>query len=152
MPWTVGDVEEHMKGLSPSEKETWVEVANKALAACDGDDCDASAIRQANAVISKVREALTPDEEDFVEAASFKAILQRFMKSARTLAEHAFVSKGTKKRLAGLQDVLRTEHGKAAGEDEGDATEAAGDPFAGTVGLNEADFAETGELLEVTDG
>ena len=142
MPWTVGDVEEHMKGLSPSEKETWVEVANKALAACGaGADCDASAIKQANAVISKVREALTPDEEDFVEAASFKAILQRFMKSARTLAEHAFVSKGTKKRLAGLQDALRTEHGKAAGED--DATEAGSDP------AGEAEFTETGELLEV---
>ena len=137
-----------MKGLSPSEKETWVEVANKALAACGaGADCDASAIKQANAVIGKVREALTPDEEDFVEAASFKAILQRFMKSARTLAEHAFVSKGTKKRLAGLQDALRTEHGKAAGEDEGDATEATGDPSA-----DAEEFTETGELLEVTNG
>ena len=71
MPWTVGDVERHMKDLSAAEKETWVEVANKALAACEKagrSDCEASAIRQANAVIGKVREALTPEQEDFVEA------------------------------------------------------------------------------------
>ena len=71
MPWKVEDVESHMKGLSPSEKETWVEVANKALKTCQDagrKDCDASAIKQANAVLGKVREALTPDEAIFVEA------------------------------------------------------------------------------------
>ncbi|GAG39265.1 unnamed protein product, partial [marine sediment metagenome] len=139
MPWTVGDVDDHMKGLSASEKETWVEVANKALAACEKAgkaDCDASAIKQANAVLGKVREALTPDEEDFVEAASFKAILQRFMKAAGVLAGHPFISKGAKKRLSGLQDTLRTDHGKAAGEESDDTSEAGSDPSPG----GEAEF------------
>jgi len=146
MPWAVEDVEDHMKGLSPSEKETWVEVANKALAACDGDDCEAKAIKQANAVVGKVREAFTPDEEDFVEAASFKAILQRFMKSARVLGDHAFISKAVKKRLAGLQDALRADHGKATGEDGDNTSEATGDTSDGTE-----EFRETGELLEVAE-
>ena len=150
MPWRVEDVDDHMKGLSASEKETWVEVANKALAACEKAgraDCDASAIKQANAVLGKVREALTPDEEDFVEAASFEAILQRFMKAAGVLAEHPFISKGAKKRLSGLQDALKADHGAAAGETPTPATEAGGD----TSSAGEADFTETGELLEVTD-
>lgn len=56
MPWQISDVDEHKKGLSDKEKETWVKVANEALSACEekgGEDCDASAIRQANAVAGK---------------------------------------------------------------------------------------------------
>lgn len=62
MPWTVDDVESHMKGLSASKKETWVEVANKALANCEKDgrgDCEASAIKQANAVVGKLGESVS---------------------------------------------------------------------------------------------
>lgn len=147
MPWTVDDVNDHMKDLSPSEKKAWVEVANKALAACEKaerENCDASAIKQANAVIGKLREALSADEEVFVEAASFKVMLQRFMKAAGMLAEHAFISKGTRKRLSGLQDALRAEHDEAAGEASVSATEA-------TPG-GEEEFREEGVLLEVADG
>ena len=73
MPWTVEDVDRHMKELSASEKETWVEVANKALAACEKagrTDCDASAIKQANVVIGKLREVLTGEENAFAEQSS----------------------------------------------------------------------------------
>ena len=60
MPWTVEDVESHMKGLSASRKKTWVEVANKALAACAGeDDCEAKAIKQANAVVGRLGESVS---------------------------------------------------------------------------------------------
>jgi hypothetical protein len=58
MPWTKADVESHNKGLSDHEQATWVEVANKALATCQadgGDDCDAHAIRQANAAVRNVK-------------------------------------------------------------------------------------------------
>lgn len=54
MPWTVGDVERHKKGLSDAQKRRWVRVANDALRRCQargGSNCDASAIRQANAVV-----------------------------------------------------------------------------------------------------
>lgn len=57
MPWTVGDVEEHNKGLSATKKRQWVAVANSALKKCIDDGgtdatCAAGAIRQANAVVA----------------------------------------------------------------------------------------------------
>lgn len=56
MPWTVGDVDSHMKGLSDEQKQSWCDVANAALMSCekdDGGDCEASAIKQANAAMAK---------------------------------------------------------------------------------------------------
>lgn len=60
MPWTVAEVDAHMKGLTDKQKETWCKIANSALSKCEtdkGKDCDASAIRQANAVLGKMKEA-----------------------------------------------------------------------------------------------
>lgn len=62
MPWTVDDVEKHIKGLSDKQKEVWVKVANAARKRCLNSgkserECDASAIRQANAVAKNVKEA-----------------------------------------------------------------------------------------------
>ncbi len=59
MPWEIGDVEKHIKGLSDKAKKIWVSVANSALSRCmekDGKDCEASAIRQANSVAKKQME------------------------------------------------------------------------------------------------
>lgn len=55
MPWTVSDVDSHIKGLSPKKKQQWVAVANSVLAKT-GDD--ARAIRSANVA---VREAAIED-------------------------------------------------------------------------------------------
>lgn len=55
MPWTVRDVDRHKKGLSARKKRQWVDVANSVLRKCQregGSNCEASAIRQANAVVS----------------------------------------------------------------------------------------------------
>ena len=71
MPWTTKDVDKHMKGLSADEKGTWVKVANKALASCTKAghaDCDAAAIKQANVVLGKLREAMQEAEGAFLEA------------------------------------------------------------------------------------
>jgi hypothetical protein len=56
MPWTIDKVEEHIKGLTPSKKKQWVEIANSVLKKCisnGGTDktCAPSAIRQANGVV-----------------------------------------------------------------------------------------------------
>lgn len=56
MPWTKNDVDRFKSGLTDAQKEQWVEVANSALQSCldDGgsqDECEASAIRQANGVV-----------------------------------------------------------------------------------------------------
>ena len=59
MPWEIGDVEKHIKGLSDKAKKTWVSVANSALQRCQekgGEDCEGSAIRQANSVAKKQME------------------------------------------------------------------------------------------------
>lgn len=56
MPWTKSDVDRFNKGLSDKQKSQWVAVANSALKKCQddgGDNCDASAIRQANAAVKK---------------------------------------------------------------------------------------------------
>jgi len=56
MPWTKEDADKHNKGLSEKQKEQWAAVANDALKRCQekgGKDCEASAIRQANAAVSR---------------------------------------------------------------------------------------------------
>lgn len=56
MPFTIADVDKHIKGLGDKQKETWVRVANGALSSCQekgGTDCEGSAIRQANTVSQK---------------------------------------------------------------------------------------------------
>ena len=58
MPFTVGDVEGHIKGLDDSQKRVWVNVANSVLTRCvkaggTESSCDGSAIRQANAVAKR---------------------------------------------------------------------------------------------------
>lgn len=54
MPWSVEDVEKHKKGLSQTDKEKWVRVANSVLNRCKKQDnvgCEARAIRVANAQV-----------------------------------------------------------------------------------------------------
>jgi len=58
MPWTVKDVDEHKKGLTPSQKREWVRVANETLNDClkaGGSQkiCEGKAIRIANSKFSE---------------------------------------------------------------------------------------------------
>jgi len=58
MPWDVSDVDRHKKGLTDAQKKQWVAVANDVLQRCldeggSQSDCEASAIRQANAAVQK---------------------------------------------------------------------------------------------------
>jgi hypothetical protein len=55
MPWAIGDVDSHKKGLTEKQKKQWVEVANSVLSRCIADGgtdamCAPRAIRQANGV------------------------------------------------------------------------------------------------------
>lgn len=172
MPWDVGDVDRHMKDLTAKQKETWVEVANDALARClkEGrkvEDCEGSAIRQANAVIGKLkvgesdadtislkdrlRAAL--DEEDLVEAATFKTMVQGLLKSANGVATHKGVPAVVKTKIQELRTLLHKTWGDLAdatsdlgGGEEGKATaaasEAIGDPAESSV-----EFVEVGMLV-----
>jgi hypothetical protein len=73
MPFVIGDVDKHIKGLSDSRKEVWVRVANSALSSCQGKggtDCEGSAIRQANSVAQR---NLTEEEamKEFADRETF---------------------------------------------------------------------------------
>jgi len=68
MPWDIGDVEKHKKGLGDKQKEKWVATANSVRAKCieeggDEKECDARAIRIANGTVEEASmpEKLTPD-------------------------------------------------------------------------------------------
>lgn len=66
MPWSIEDVDKHMKDLTDKQKEVWVKVANGAFARCEEKgqgDCDARAIKQANGVAGKMGESF----EDWYE-------------------------------------------------------------------------------------
>lgn len=54
MPWNISDVDKHKKGLTKSQKEKWVKVANSVLEECQEmkqENCDAKAIRTANKAV-----------------------------------------------------------------------------------------------------
>jgi len=73
MPWTEGDVDKHIKGLSPEQKAVWVKVANHVLKDClarNGTDCEGKAIRIANSTAkSHIQgEALKAAEEILLQA------------------------------------------------------------------------------------
>lgn len=57
MPWTIDDVESHIKGLSKSQKRKWVDIANNVLRQCqaknNGQDCEALAIATANSKLKR---------------------------------------------------------------------------------------------------
>lgn len=60
MPWNVSDVERFNKGLTDSQKQRWVSIANAILKDCkkEGDsgsfdDCEAKAVVLANKMIKK---------------------------------------------------------------------------------------------------
>jgi uncharacterized protein len=63
-------VDSHKAGLSDKEKATWVSVANAALAKCEkegGVNCEASAIKQANAAVGSAKYDAECCDGDFCE-------------------------------------------------------------------------------------
>lgn len=60
MPWTSSDAKSHTgKADTPQKQKQWAKIANSALTSCmekGGEDCEASAIKQANGVIAKLSE------------------------------------------------------------------------------------------------
>lgn len=60
MPWTATTAHEHKKGMTDHQAEVWAKVANAALAKCQSDggqNCDVSAIRQADAAVNNMDSA-----------------------------------------------------------------------------------------------
>ena len=60
MPWSVGDVDKHKKGLDKTQKQKWVRIANNVLKDCmssrnDKGECEAQAIRVANSKVGTAK-------------------------------------------------------------------------------------------------
>ena len=119
MPWTKGDVDQHKKGLTDEEKEVWVEVANSALERCldeggSTDECDASAIRQANAVAGEIGESITLRDKmiealegtEIEEGATVKSMIQGLLRSASSVVKHPNVPKTVKAQIGNLRGLL----------------------------------------------
>jgi len=99
MPWTVSDVDSHIKGLSDKSKEQWVAVANSALAKCEkegGKECDVSAIKQANGVVAK--ESLQAKHADIIqESALHNADISKVVDlSSKALAGEGDINEAVK--------------------------------------------------------
>lgn len=92
MPWTAGDADRHIKGLTSAQKRVWARVANRALSACLSDggtqaDCEGRAIRQANSVAKSASESadwLADILEEFEEARSFEKTADMVRSALRT--------------------------------------------------------------------
>lgn len=66
MPWTVDDVERHIKGLTDKQKKQWIHIANSVLSQCETageSDCEGKAVRQANGAVSKDLTVFKKDRE-----------------------------------------------------------------------------------------
>ena len=72
MPWSTADVDRFRKGLADEDKEQWVAVANHTRLACleDGGtetECDAQAVKMANAAMAEVWLELAVPEPVWLE-------------------------------------------------------------------------------------
>lgn len=118
MPWTTADVDEHNKGLTDAQKETWVKVANDRLKACLDDEgeqetCEASAIKQANSAVSTKK----TDEERSLLRSLWESIRQLFephlerATSFANLYEQVAGALYSSNEMAWLHDLYRDDDG-----------------------------------------
>lgn len=126
MPWTVRDVDRHIRDLTDAQKRVWVSVANSRLAAClkgggKRETCEASAIRQANSVAKGVKESMPMEVR---EAATVKARLQALMRAADGLLADKDLSKAVRSDIVEIRAKLkrRWDEVKDAPEKEGVST------------------------------
>lgn len=126
MPWTSADAKKHTDLANTAAKQKrWAETANGVLADClagggKQEECEAKAIRIANA---SLKEASMLDFDEMLklyEAATFKAQLQGFMKMAAQMAGNKSVPKPIRARIAKLQKDLRQRWSDLVGDDVSD--------------------------------
>jgi hypothetical protein len=166
-----------MKDLSDKQKEVWIKVANDALARClkaggKTDVCEASAIKQANAVAGgleesretvslreKIQAAL--EETTVSESATFKSMVQAFLRSADGIAKHKSVPAKVKASIQNLRTLLHQTWGDieaagAVGTVEADKGVSGGggsieetvfDEVGGALLANSAQLVENGRMV-----
>lgn len=146
MPWTIKDVPQHVKGLTPHQAQVWVAAANNALAECEksgGSNCDATAIRIANAAAQKVKESGIP--EDILPAAQLLTVFDTLSEAGRVISN--VNEQRLRAAIAQLQAVLAQLIKEEQAEGDG-STPPAASPAAPT-GAKEALAAALGEGIAV---
>jgi hypothetical protein len=87
-PWTAEEAKAWVEGATDKQAEVGAQVANEALARCTeekGDDCEGSAIRQAKAVMGKLKESGPFGER--LASALIEAATKEAVHDSRDLAE-----------------------------------------------------------------
>lgn len=111
MPWTAKDADAHVKGLSAKQKRAWAQIANSALAQCQkegGSNCDATAIRQANAAAQRVGESDDPGAfAGLIEAQTVKHRARALLRDIEALLADKGLSDDETAPLAALRDRLK---------------------------------------------
>jgi hypothetical protein len=146
MPWDVGEVDQFKKGLTETQKRRWIEVANSALAAClkeGGEDCEASAIKQANAVIEEAaheHESLADKilEAVFDEKASFKATIKGFLAAAKALINTPGIPQKYASQIAALNDTISSSNWAKLSAEESAGHQSAKDANKGSRGRSQS--------------
>lgn len=114
MPWTVGQVEEHKKGLSDAQKAKWVRIANGTLASCmktgkKEAQCAASAIRVANSMVGhKTNEEVLNFNEELAILSDIKIRTEFLDKRLHLVAPVVMLVEGVHNGLLYLEEDLKT--------------------------------------------
>ena len=114
MPWKKGDVESHKKGLSDSQKDKWVRIANGALASCmkkgkKEEECAVSAIRMANSMVGhKANEETLNFNNDFLILADTKIRTEILDKRLHLVTSVVMLVEGVHNGLLYLEEDLKT--------------------------------------------
>lgn len=106
MPYTVADVDTHIKNLGPKAKRAWVAIANSALTKCvsaGGKEaaCAGKAIIQANGVAGKMKESATLEE-----AATLKSQAQSLLRQLKAILGRKDLAAGVHERVQATYDDL----------------------------------------------
>lgn len=186
MPWTAADAAKHVQGLTPKQARAWAAIATSALQRClkaDGTQaaCEASAIKQANAVAQKIGEAGIPDAATLMaayeaagvsapelgalletttalltaldEASTTKAAVQQHLKAAAdAMRRHQHpVAKMMAKHLDSMRSLLQSGYGGVGSLFDPSAPATESDPPAGNAILAGLLMQEAASILRQDD-
>jgi hypothetical protein len=108
MPWKPSDAKSHNSSLTTTKQQrAWAHIANSALDRCtkkggDQKECEASAIKQANAMAKRIKET-----DDLFEAATTKHRAVALLRDLGTMLEDKAVTGEIRDMLKGVRDSLK---------------------------------------------
>jgi hypothetical protein len=132
-PWTVEDVESHVKGLDDKGKRQWVTVATGHRESCiasgkDSATCDVEAIKMANGVVEGAMHEHESLGEKVLSAVfsegTVRQTVQGFLRAARAVAGHPKMPDEVKTKVEAFRQQLLSTWAGIIADDEGGTPEA----------------------------